>query len=590
MSLPLPRLLPFVSALALALPAGIPQPAFAAEDYQLGPDSQRKPDVPQGREEKLELGISKVFPGAEHEAWVYIPAQYDPAKPACLMVFQDGGGYVNRQGGWRVPVVFDNLIASGRMPVTIGLFINPGVVPAVNAQTSLARYNRSFEYDGLGPAYANFLITEAIPALRKKYNISDNPDDRAIGGASSGAIAAFTAAWERPDAFRRVFSTIGTYVGLRGGNEYPTLVRKTEPKPLRVFLQDGSNDLNIYGGDWFNANQGMLSALTFSGYEVKHTWGDGGHDGKQGSAILPEALTWLWQNHGAPLAPPRNGRQPVMKILVPGKDWELVSEGHSFTEGPDAAPDGTVFFADPAQQKIFRVGLDGAVSVFAEKTGGADGMAFGPDGRLYAACNQDRCIAAWDTASGERKVIAQDLDPNDVTVASNGNLWFTDHKNRKVWHVAPDGKKTQVDEGSLAMPNGITLSPDQTLLYVADTKGRFVWSWQVNPDGSLQYKQPYFHLHEPDAAPGSGADGLATDTNGMLYVASVLGIQYCDQAGRVNGIIKLPPNGKASNLAFGGANLDTLYLTAGDKVWKRQLQAKGVRPSAPPVKPEKPRL
>ena len=577
-----PRLLSAVLTLFLVCPA------YAADDYQPGPDSQVKPGVPVGREEKLALPTSRVFPGADHEAWVYIPSQYDPAKPACLMIFQDGGGYVKRDGGWRVPVVFDNLIAAGQMPVTIGLFINPGVVPAPNEQ-SLPRFNRSFEYDGLGPAYAKFLTDEAIPELKKKYNISDNPDDRALGGASSGAIAAFTAAWERPDAFRRVFSTIGTYVGLRGGNEYPTLIRKFEPKPLRVFLQDGSNDLNIYGGDWFNANQGMLTALTFSGYDVTHAWGDGAHNGKHGGSLLPDALRWLWRDYGTPISAGANDRQPIMKVIVPGQDWQLVSEGHGFTEGPDAAPNGEVFFADPGKQKIHRVGLDGKVTTFAENTGGADGMAFGPDGRLYAACNGDRCIAAWDIATGQRKVIASNLDPNDITVANNGNIWFTDHKNRKVWHVAADGTKKVVDEG-LNMPNGIVLSPDQSLLYVADTKGQFVYSYQIRPDGSLQYKQPYFHIHMPDAATGSGADGLATDTNGMLYVATTMGVQYCDQAGRVNGILKLPPNGRAANLAFGGPALDTLYLTAGDKVWKRQLQVKGVRPANPPIKPEKPKL
>ncbi len=580
----LPRHVPALLALTFSL-TGL---AAAADDYQPGPDSSSKPGVPTGREEKLELGLSRIFPGASHNASVYIPAQYDPAKPACLMIFQDGGGYVSRTGSWRVPVVFDNLIAAGEMPVTIGLFIDPGVVAPPNEQ-ALPRFNRSFEYDGLGPAYARFLIEEAIPELKKKYNISDKPDDRAIGGASSGAIAAFTAAWERPDAFRRVFSTIGTYVGLRGGNEYPTLIRKSEPKPLRVFLQDGSNDLNIYGGDWFNANQAMLSALTFSGYDVTHVWGDGGHTGKQGSAILPDALRWLWRDYGTALAPQRNDKQPLMKVLAPGQDWQLVAEGCKFTEGPDAAPDGSVFFSDPAQQKIFHVLPDGKVSLFAENTGGADGMAFGPDGRLYAACNQERSIAAWDIKSGTRSVIASDLDPNDLTVASNGNIWFTDHKNRKVWHVAPDGTKKVVDEG-LSLPNGIVLSPDQSLLYVADTKGQFVWSWQINPDGTLANRQAYFHLHLPDAATGSGADGLATDTTGSLYVATSLGIQYCDQAGRVNGIISLPPNGRAANLAFGGPNLDTLYLTAGDKVWKRQLQVKGVRPANPPLKPEKPRL
>ncbi|SVD42174.1 uncharacterized protein METZ01_LOCUS395028, partial [marine metagenome] len=219
----------------------------AADDYKLGPDSIPQAGVPEGSIEKLFFNQSEIYPGTERDWWIYVPAQYDPAEPACLMVWQDGHSRVTRDGQWRVPVVFDNLIHRGEMPVTIGVFISPGLVPAPN-ENAEARYNRSFEYDSMGDRYARFLIEEMIPQVEAKYNVSKDPNDRAIAGASSGAIAAFGVAWNRPDAFRRVFSTIGTYVGLRGGNNYPTLIRKTVPKPLRVFLQDGSNDLNLYGG------------------------------------------------------------------------------------------------------------------------------------------------------------------------------------------------------------------------------------------------------------------------------------------------------------------------------------------------------
>ena len=190
-----------------------------ADDYQPGPDSQSQPGVPRGTVEKFTFADSKLFPGTRRDYWVYVPAQYDPARPACVMVFQDGSGYATTNGAWRVPLVFDNLIAKTEMPVTIGVFINPGVVPAANSN-SLPRYNRSFEYDGLGDRYARFLLEEILPEVGRKYNLATNGNSRAIAGASSGAIAAFTAAWERPDAFSRVFSTIGTYVGLRGGNDY----------------------------------------------------------------------------------------------------------------------------------------------------------------------------------------------------------------------------------------------------------------------------------------------------------------------------------------------------------------------------------
>lgn len=559
----------------------------AADDYKPGPDSQPQPGVPQGKEEKFPLPVSRFFPGASHDCWVYVPAQYDAAKPAALMVFQDGGGYVSRDGQWKVPVVFDNLIARGDMPVTIGVFINPGILPAAGPD-SLPRFNRSYEYDGLGDAYVRFLIEEVLPELAKKWNITNDPNQRAIGGASSGAIAAFTAAWERPDAFRRVFSTIGTYVGLRGGDQYHTLIRKYEPRPLRIFLQDGSADQNIYGGDWWIANQQMLSALKFSGYAVDHVWGDGGHNGKQGSAILPQALKWLWQEKE--ITAPLNDRQPVMKVTVPGAGWELVGEGYQFTEGPTAAANGEVYFSDSGSQRIHRIGLDGKVAVFAENTGGADGMSFGPDGRLYACCNKDRAIAAWDVNSGSKTQITGDVDVNDCVVNHKGDIWFTDHRNRQIYHVKPDGTKQSVSKDQLEFPNGIELSPDQSLIYAADTRGRFVWSWQIQPDGTLAHGQRYYHLHEKDDAAGSGADGLALDTEGRLYVCTPMGIQFCDQAGRVNGILNPPPNGRAANLCFGGEKMDTLFVCSGDKVYRRKTKVKGVRSAGAPQKPAPPRL
>ncbi len=571
-----------------ALAALATAPALtAANDYTLGPDSQPQAGVPEGKEEKLDLGVSTIFPGSTHDCSVYIPAQYDAAKPACVMIFQDGGGYVNRKGGWRVPVVFDNLIAKKEMPVTIGIFVNPGILAAPNKDAQ-PRFNRSFEYDGLGDRYAKFLLEEVLPAVKKKWNISDNPDDRGIAGSSSGAIAAFTAAWERPDAFRRVFSTIGTYVGLRGGNVYPTLIRKTEPKPLRVFLQDGSNDLNIYGGDWWMANQEMERALIFSGYDVSHAWGDGGHDGKQGGSVMPDALRWLWRDYGQPLKanPEGKSKQPLQEWVDTAQGWTLVSEGHKNTEGPCANAKGEVFFTDGPNQRIHKVGLDGKVTVFAENTGGADGLMFGPDGRLYAT-NQKKTIVAYDEA-GAPAVIADGFAGNDLCVTNSGGVYVTEFNTKTVWFIPKGGEKRVVDVG-IEKPNGVVLSPDQTLLYVADTPGQFVYSFQVQADGSLKYRQPYFHLHLP-AAGTSRADGMAVDKDGRLYVATALGVQICDQPGRVNAILPKPQASHLSNVDFGGANFDELYVTAGDKVFKRKMKVKGYRSADAPAMPPKPHL
>jgi enterochelin esterase family protein len=274
------------------------QPDYNAQ-YKFGRDSLPQEGVPRGEVIKMPpFTNSAVFPGTVRDWWVYVPKQYDASKPACLMVFQDGGGYVSTASNamYRVPTVFDNLIAKKEMPVTIGVFINPGNIPVAGAGER-PRNNRSFEYDSLGDLYSKFLIQELLPEVTKKYNITKDPDGRAIGGASSGGICAFTVAWERPDEFRKVLSHIGSFTNIRGGHNYPALIRKTEKKPLRVFLQDGSHDLDNLHGNWPLANQEMAAALKFMGYDHKFVFGEGTHSGKHGGAILPDSLRWLWRDY-----------------------------------------------------------------------------------------------------------------------------------------------------------------------------------------------------------------------------------------------------------------------------------------------------
>jgi gluconolactonase len=561
-------------------------------EYRLGPDSQFKPDVPHGAVTKhtFVAAPNSVFPGTVRDYWVYVPKQATPAKPACLMVFQDGGGYVSTNGQWRVPVVFDNLIAEGAMPPTIGVFVNPGVVPSLQGSNALPRFNRSYEYDGLGPNYARFLAEELLPEIARTQVITPDPNGRAIGGASSGAIAAFTAAWERPDLFRRVFSTIGTYVGLRGGNDYPTLVRKTEPRPLRVFLQDGYNDLNIYGGNWWVANQDMFSALQFAGYEVEKAWGTGGHDGRHGGSIFPDAMRWLWKDYPGPIRSGAESRQPVMKdVLAAGEPWQLVGQGYKFPGGLTANAQGEVFFADADENRVYKVALDGAVTVARSDTSGAQSLATGTDGNLVASQPDSRRIVAY-AGKAEEKFLATDTGAKDLTISHGGLIYFTDPSTRSVKRLDTQGKVTVLDTG-IEFPNGLCLSPDQSLLLVSDMVGQFIYSFQIQTDGALAYKQPYFHLHLPDDPRGSGADGLCVDTQGRLYVATPLGVQFCDQAGRVNGIINRPePDGWITDVCFGGKDHDELFLTAGNKLWKRKTRVKGVLPFATPLVPPAPRL
>ena len=549
-----------------------------------------KSAVPKGETTKYTFDQSKIFPGTSREYWVYVPKEYDPAKPACVFVCQDGIQY-------NAPAIFDQLIHQKEMPITIGVFVRPGEVKATSDK-ALNRYNRSYEYDGLGDSYARFLLEELLPDVEKKtatdgraIKLSKEGDDRCLAGASSGAVCAFTAAWERPDAFHRVFSSIGTYVGLRGANSYPTLIRKYEPKPLRIFLQDGSNDLNIFGGDWWMANQEMERSLKFAGYEVNHAWGTGGHDGKQASEVFPEAMRWMWKDYPNPVKV-GGGSAQLKEILLPGEEWKLVADGYKFTEGTAVNEKGEVYFNDVPNSKTYKIGLDGKVSLFVADSKKGDGQAFGPDGRLYAVASAAEQILAYD-AEGKSTVIAEGFRGNDIVVRNDGGIYVT-HPGwngtdpSKIWYVSPKGEKKVVDTG-LRFSNGITLSPDQSLLYVDDSRSHWVYSYQIKADGSLAFKQKYYHLHAPDSADDSGADGMRVDRDGRLYVATRMGIQVCDQAGRVNCIIPTP-NGRASNLCFGGENFDILFVAAGDRIYQRKVKVKGANAFQAPIKPEKPRL
>ena len=586
------RLRPVFFSLALACFFSPVSPQ-TTDNYQPGPESKLQVGVPKGEVLKFTFDKSKIFPGTTRDYWIYVPAQYKPDTPACLYVQQDGIRFA-------APTVFDNLIQKKELPIIVAVFVAPGVVKAADGNTALDRFNRSYEYDGLGDAYARFLNDELLPDVETRetsdgrpIRFSRNGNDRAIGGESSGAIAAFTAAWERPGAFSRVFSAIGTYVDLRGGMRYPTLIRKFEPKPIRIFLQDGSNDLNIYAGDWWMENQTMERALVFAGYEVQHVWGDGGHNGKQSTMIFPDAMRWLWKDWPNPIKGGQTQNPTLSAILVPGEGWQLVSEGHKFVEGPAANAKGEVFFNDVTNSKTYKIGLDNRVTEFIADSKRGNGNAFGPDGRLYAVAMGEKKVFAYD-ADGKPTTIADGWVGNDITVAHNGNVYVTnppgDNENApsKVWLIKPNGERIVVDTG-LKYANGVTLSPDQTLLYVADYRSHWVYSYFIKPDGSLDNKQRFYWLHVPDASDQSSADGIRVDRDGRLYVATNMGIQICDQAGRVQCIIPTP-NGKLSNFTFGGEHFDTLFATCGDRVYKRKLKVIGAQAWGVPNKPAQPRL
>jgi gluconolactonase len=567
------------------------------EKYSLDPASEEQGGVPKGEVLKFTFADSKIFPGTTREISIYIPVQYRGDKPACVYVNQDGIQ-------WNAPTVFDNLIAKNEMPVTIGVFVTPGKVLAQNKE-ALDRFNRSFEYDGLGDRYARFLLDEVFPFVEgqkatdgRPILLSKNGNDRAIGGSSSGAVCAFTAAWEYPAEFSRVFSAIGTYVGLRGADRYDILVRKYEPKSIRVFMQDGSDDLNIYAGDWWKANESMERALTFAGYDVNHVWGTGGHNGQHGTAVFPDAMRWLWKDYPKPIRQGQSKNQFLADILVENQGWELVGENYGFTEGVAVNAKGEVFFQDIPNAKTYKIGLDGKLGLYVEDSKKASGTTFSTAGEMITI------TGGWSEPPTKQvhryktpaiySVVAEETPGNDITISFNGNIYVTSPDGRerpsKLYLIKPNGEKIILDEG-LKFANGLCLSPDQTQLYVTESATHWVWVYQIQPDGILSHKQKYGWLHVRDVDENAWSDGLKCDRDGRIYVTSLSGIQVMDQLGRVNAIIPTPKTkGQVSNLCFGGPEFDMLYVTCHDKVFRRKVKVKGANNFDKPIKPNNPKL
>jgi enterochelin esterase-like enzyme len=297
--------------------------------YKLGPDSLEQEGVPKGQLRGPFTLPSSVYPGTQHTYWVYVPAQYSSSSPASLMIFNDGQAFIAPTGNLRAHNVLDNLIYRREIPVMIAVFINPGRRPDQPEPTPQnwgdRDTNRPTEYNSLDDKYPRVIVDELMPVLYKEYNISKDPEQHGIGGASSGAIAAFTVAWERPNEFRKVLSIVGSFTNIRGGHAYPDIVLKSEKKPIRIFLQDGRNDnraLNANGTyddtrDWFYQNVRLMEALTKKGYEVNYAWGMNRHGQAMGGAIMPEMMRWLWRDQPVSTDPrndvERSFREPAGK-------------------------------------------------------------------------------------------------------------------------------------------------------------------------------------------------------------------------------------------------------------------------------------
>ncbi len=560
----------------------------AAEDYKLGPDSEEQAGVAKGNVTEYKLTDSKVFPGTARSYWIYLPPNFSAETEYPLMVFFDGGGCVQPKGQYRAPIVFDNLIAKKEIPALVGLFVNPGDVPPV-AKGAKGRSTRSFEYDTPDDACARFVIEDLMPLVAKHAKISAKPEDRALWGASSGGIAAFNAAWQRPDQFRKVISYIGSFTNIRGGVWFPAAIRKTERKPIRVFLQEGSADLDNVHGNWPLANQQLAAALKFAGYDYKFTMGDGGHSGKQGGAILPDALRWLWRTE--PYAPKPVPEVPndmaLSDILIPGEDWKMVVEGKKFVDAPCTDAEGNFYFSDMNGEGICKIAAaDGALSVFNANAKGVSGMKFAPDGRIYACNIKNKQLVAYDK-EGKEEVLAKDVQVNDLAVDAKGRIYFTETSKKQVSLCEGVGKVRVVDTGITA-PNGICLSPNQETLAVSDYAGSAVWAFRVEENGNLSAKMPVMPYRpsgrgQEGGPTGPKGDGMICDTRGRFYCGTSGGIQVFDPTGRPVGLILAPTDAPITSVALSGPEQSYLFALTQGKVFKRKTNAKGFLTSQAPI-------
>ncbi|MEZ6091139.1 MAG: alpha/beta hydrolase-fold protein [Pirellulaceae bacterium] len=551
-------------------------------------DAIARQDVPHGTVESMPPWESTVFPNTIRDWAIYVPAQYQADQPAALMVFQDGERMRDVKGRWRVPTVLDNLIAEGAMPPTIAVFINPGHDKSKPRQGNKSS-NRGYEYDSLGGRYAQFLLTEILPEVRARYNVSTDPAMRAIGGSSSGAICAFTVAWEHPEAFGKVYSNVGSFTNLRGGNVYPALVRKTEPKPIRVYMADTSGDVDNAFGSWPWANRRMAAALQYMGYDVRFDWAEGyAHNADFGSSKFPEAMRWLWRKDThSPVIDTRGdlgGDLTLLNLLIPGRTWEVVAADLGFADAPCCDSEGTFYVCDMKAPAIYRIDDNGQRTVIAKEA--VSGMKLAPDGLFYACQGAKKRVISVHPMSGEIKVIAEDVVPNDLAIADDGTIYITQTRQQEVTRIDPKtGATTTVDSG-IERPNGIAISDHGGTLAVSDHGGPFSWLFRINADGSLDAKMPTMPMRLPIDEKGefkfnqpppyvaaSRGDGMAVDRRGRYYVTSALGVQVFDPTGRPCGVLPAPdPSQPLTSCTLAGSQRDWLYITNGKTVFRRALK------------------
>jgi len=553
------------------------------ENFTLTKDSvTRAEGLAPGETLTFSWNNSAIFPGTQRVITVYVPRAYDGQTPACVAVFQDKGGY-------QFETVFDNLIRTQEMPETIGVTVPPGNVPGV-LDPSGVRHNRTFEYDTPSDRYARFLLEEILPAVGKLKTsdgrpvvLSDKGNDRMIAGNSSGGAAAFNAAWARPEEFSRVFTSVGSYTGLRGAYIYPTLVHKTEPKALRLFLQSGTRDMWTSFGDWWSANNAMVRALDYAGYDFNYAFGEGMHSEAHGTVIFPEVMRYLWKGWPAPVQPKQPSRNQALKaVTVPGQGWETLAGTFSGARNLCADGAGEVYFS-----RGDKVSKRPRADV-AERAGEGMLWAFAPDGvsRIVEKGGALQVVSP----DGSVTELARALPISALAVTNTGDVYAgaassPGARTDQIWLLRA-GEAPFLVADHIKGVGALCVSPDGNWLAAYESDTTRGYSFRIEKDGALSCGQSFYVLHKEDVDDAASPAAAVADAspNAYQYVATDLGVQLCDANGRSAAIIPLPEGTPAVAVCFGDKDFKTLYaLGANGKIYRRPLQVSGSAPFLPPT-------
>ena len=568
------RLLTIVSALCLT--------SFceAQNNYVLTADSKTKDQVKYGEHIYAVFPASRIFPGTIRNVDIYVPEAYDGKTPATVCVFQDGMLY-------NADTVVSNLIAAKEIPVMLLVAASPGrVIGDYDAES--ARENRTYEYDTPSPQFGEFLLNELFPFIEtlqtksgKKIILSRNRDDRMIAGCSSGAACAFNVAWYT-DAFSRVYSSCGSYTGLRGSFVSNTLVNKFETKPIRFFLQSGSRDMWTSFGDWWAANQTMARALEFAGYDFTYRFTEQAqHCDGDGTVVFPEVLRFLWKgypgNKPFPVQPTRN--LMLSQILPDNKQFEQVAEGIGSAK---------LLADNTGNVLIARVGSTHMLDTSGRQGGplsDVEILSIGHAGeRLLFDSVKMRLRVI--TAGGTVRTINKQIMATGAVALRDGGFYVVGKSGNShlstIWYLS---EKYQLSEKAIAanLIGSIALSGNNNWLYAFDYHTRRGYSYKVDRNNKdILFKQEFFSIHIPDQFDAAETLSAITDDAGRTYLATNLGIQICDYNGRCEGILSLPGNIRPVSLAWGGAALNWLYvLDDSGRIYRRQLHVKGSSPASP---------